>query len=403
MLRKLFAALAVLLVLAPFLLFGLAPSASALVGCATYVHGIDVSDAQGSINWSRVSSSGINFAYIKATEGTTFVASTGARNRAGATAAGIPFGSYDFARPSGGTSAQAEANYFVDHGGADGTLPPMLDLETVGGKNPNELGAWARTWLDVVRLRTGRTPIVYTGRYFPVNAAYLLPNAIWIAGYPAGYTPDPNPCNLGLPGNLPGTNWVVWQYTSSSHVAGIGGNVDQSVANPVWFAYVTGIHTAPAPSPTPGAASWPIYSVGSRGPGVAKVQQVVGAVPDGVYGPATAAAVARFQARLGITPDGVWGTSTQQASDRLFAFLLALANVHPVANVPAPTLPRPGASWGVAALQQDLNRLGAGLAVSGVYDWATGRAVINLQRVFALRTDGVYGPATAGALALAVR
>ncbi|HEX4589452.1 MAG TPA: GH25 family lysozyme, partial [Gemmataceae bacterium] len=42
--------------------------------------GIDVSDFQGSINWTSVKNSGISFAFIKATEGTTFTASTFATN-----------------------------------------------------------------------------------------------------------------------------------------------------------------------------------------------------------------------------------------------------------------------------------------------------------------------------------
>src|SRR5262245_46829549 len=58
----------------------LLPAATLLAGVvamvpnasAATVEGIDVSHWQGSINWSAVRASGIEFAYIKATEGTSF-------------------------------------------------------------------------------------------------------------------------------------------------------------------------------------------------------------------------------------------------------------------------------------------------------------------------------------------
>jgi lysozyme len=392
--------LAFLLVLAMSFVMAPTPaSATTTPGCSVFPHIIDVSDAQGYINWPAVPSSGIAGAYIKATEGTTYVASSGARNRLGAFSAGILHGSYDFARPSGGTSAQAEALFFVAHGGAEGTLPPMLDLETVGGLDPQALGAWARTWLDVVHYLTGRQPIVYTGGYFPVDASYLPPNSLWIAAYPAGYTENPDVCSQNqprTPGDLP---WMIWQYTSSSTVSGISGHVDQSIVNPLWFAYLTGIVSVPAPSGNPNDAPWSEFRIGSHGPGVVQIQQIVGASLDGVYGPATAAAVARFQVALGLSGDGIWGQSTQEASDRLFAFLAALPVVVPI---PDPTLPRPSSVWAVIVLQWDLNRLGADIAVTGQYDWMTAVKVRDLQRTFALSNDGIYGPRTAAVLRLAI-
>jgi GH25 family lysozyme M1 (1,4-beta-N-acetylmuramidase) len=379
--------------------FAPTPASAYTWGCETWVHGIDVSDAQGNIDWQAVPSSGVALAYVKATEGTTYVASSAARNRAGAAAAGIPFGSYDFARPSGGTSAQAEAWWFVAHGGAEGTLPPALDLEVTGGKTPGELGQWARTWLDAVTYLTGRTPIIYMGGYFAVDTAYVQAFTLWLPGYPFGSTPDPVPCNMPLPRNPAGMNWTIWQYSSSTHVAGISGDVDGSVAAPTWFRQQTGVVSTPAPTPNPTVdAPWQQYQLGSRGPGVVKVQQVVGAASDGVYGPATAAAVVRFQRALGLPADGVWGVSTQQAADRFFAWLAALPAARPVAVVPAPVLPRAHAAWAVLALQWDL-----GIRADGIYGPQTAGAVADLQRFWGLPVTGVYDQVTAGVLSLSIR
>jgi GH25 family lysozyme M1 (1,4-beta-N-acetylmuramidase) len=400
--RRLFAAPVVALIC---LTVFAVPAASAYTwGCETWVHGIDVSDAQGNIDWQSVPTSGVAFAYIKATEGTTFVAYTAARNRAGAAAAGVPFGSYDFARPSGGTSAQAEAWWFVAHGGAEGTLPPALDLEVTGGQSPQELGQWARTWLDSVHYLTGRTPIIYMGGYFAIDTGYVQQFRLWLPGYPAGYAPDPVPCNLPLPRNPVGMNWTIWQYSSSTHVAGISGDVDGSIAAPGWFRDETGVIAVPAPTPQPTVdASWQTYTVGSRGPGVVKIQQLVGATADGVYGPATAAAVARWQQMLRLPADGVWGRWTQIVTGQFLDYLAAVAAAPPVvqvtpAVVPTPTLPRAHAAWAVIALQWDL-----GIRADGIYGPQTAATVANLQRFWGLPVTGIYDQVTANALSLSIR
>src|SRR2546425_10946105 len=77
--------------------------------------GIDVSDYQGSINWTSVKNAGISFAWTKATEGTGAGQGYFTANEANAVAAGVPIGAYHYARydlNSGTPGATDKANYF---------------------------------------------------------------------------------------------------------------------------------------------------------------------------------------------------------------------------------------------------------------------------------------------------
>ena len=60
------------------------------------IHGIDVSNHQGDIDWQAVRASNVKFAYIKATEGGDHVDQRFAQNWAGAKAAGVKHGAYHF-------------------------------------------------------------------------------------------------------------------------------------------------------------------------------------------------------------------------------------------------------------------------------------------------------------------
>jgi GH25 family lysozyme M1 (1,4-beta-N-acetylmuramidase) len=127
---------------------GAVPSSAApaaVVADSSWLEGIDVSHWNGTIDWAKVASSGRRFAFMKATEGTTFRDPTYAENRQGAVAAGLVVTAYHFARPDlnpGG--AVAEANHFADVAGIGaGDIIPVLDLERDGGLSPAALIDWA--------------------------------------------------------------------------------------------------------------------------------------------------------------------------------------------------------------------------------------------------------------------
>ncbi|MEO5710732.1 MAG: GH25 family lysozyme [Nocardioidaceae bacterium] len=233
-----------------------------------FADGIDVSHWQGSINWSKVKASGKQFAFMKATESTTYTDTAFATNWAGAASVGIYRGAYHFARPSTASgSAVKQAEYFVSKVGSfqgAGTMPPVLDLEATGGLGVTALRTWTQTWLTRVEQLTGRVPILYFSPSFWEtnlgNSTAFTRYPLWIAHYT---TSGPR-----VPGGWP--TWTFWQRTSSGSVSGISGNVDMnnfngSTAQLAALAHTSGGSSAPVPpGPTvPGGESTSLTATAS--------------------------------------------------------------------------------------------------------------------------------------------
>lgn len=65
--------------------------------------------------------------------------------------------------------------------------------------------------------------------------------------------------------------------------------------------------------PTTPFTTWTTIRWGARGSNVESVQRIVGAYPDGIFGPKTHAAVQRYQSRNNLVPDGIVGPLTSRA------------------------------------------------------------------------------------------
>jgi lysozyme len=184
--------------------------------------GIDVSHYQGTVSWPEVFQAGIGFAFAKATDGLTWTDPQFAVNWPQMKAAGILRGAYHFFEPA--DDAVAQAHFFLQTVQlAPGDLPPALDVETAGSSS-TALWEGVEAWLQTVAAALGVQPFLYMDPVFadenqapPSLAAYPL----WIADYDVeGPT---------LPDGW--STWLLWQYSESGTVQGIGSPVDLDLVN----------------------------------------------------------------------------------------------------------------------------------------------------------------------------
>lgn len=190
----------------------------ALETTVTQTPGMDVSSHQGNVAWSTAFANGARFAYVKATEGTTYQNPNFAQQYNGSFNIGMIRGAYHFALPDRSSGA-TQGNFFVDHGGgwsADGkTLPPAIDLEynpygaSCYGKTQSGMVSWIRDIAATVKSRTGRDPVFYTSTSWWTlctgNNASFSANPLWVARYSTSV------------GTLP-ASWsfqTIWQFSDS--------------------------------------------------------------------------------------------------------------------------------------------------------------------------------------------
>ncbi|BAU86015.1 secreted hydrolase [Streptomyces laurentii] len=186
---------------------------------AVQTEGVDVSGHQGNVAWPTLWSSGVKWAYVKATEGTYYQNPYFAQQYNGSYNVGMIRGSYHFATPDTTTGA-AQADYFVNNGGGwskDGkTLPGALDIEwnpygdACYGKTQAAMVTWIRDFLARYKARTGRDAVIYTATSWWTQctgnyAGFAATNPLWVARYAT---------TVGtLPAGWP--YYTMWQYTST--------------------------------------------------------------------------------------------------------------------------------------------------------------------------------------------
>ena len=397
-LRRLIVALALLIGPVPLTTASAAAAPIDGSSCTQQVRAIDVSQ-WNQVDWPTVARSGISGAWIKSTQG-FWTSPTWGDQKAGAANAGLPWGGYSYLVPSGSDNAVADAQYFVQSGGASGSLTPMADIES-SQLDPQGTALWVAYWLAAVTaLDGGRRPLLYTGAYFDfsdeLSAVFSGNTALWISAYPAGYTPVSSNCFLPQPNTLGWPGWSIWQATSSAQISGVAAGVDLDFITPALWASMTGATVQP---PTTGVNTYPAatYGPGSSGSAVIKIQQLLQSVGlyrgqiDGVYGPGTQYGVALWQARLGFSAaqvDGIWGPGTQAATDNLFAYL----NAQPKSPAPTPAAPNAALLHFMAHCRTKiLHRSAMGPCVAFAQE-------LLQRRGYPLAADGHFGRKTAMAV-----
>ena len=183
--------------------------------------GVDVSHHNGRIRWDHVDPTEAAYAWVKISEGKTFKDPKRRQNLEGARKHGILVGGYHFGRPENNSPKEDVDNFLAGYGGSipDKDLIPVLDLEAGVKGDPDHNRQWSIEWLEEIHNRTGRTPMVYTAKWFvrgwmKGNVDGLDKYPLWICDYTTQRT-DPDWIGSWA-------EWVVWQWTSKGHVGGIG-------------------------------------------------------------------------------------------------------------------------------------------------------------------------------------
>jgi lysozyme len=219
------------------------------------IHGIDVSKYQGVIDWNAVASSGVKFAWIKATEGGDHLDERFQANWQGAKLAGVAHGAYHFMywcrKPI------EEATWFEENVPVEAdALPPVLDVEPTPDSRTcrrrlerDQAIADMKVVLDEMERHYGKRPIIYTNLEFY--------NAILAGGVFAEYPIWVRSTKHNPAMRYSDRDWQFWQYQANGAVPGIDGEVDRNAFygdQKQWQAFLKGpqpeaSETAAAPAP----------------------------------------------------------------------------------------------------------------------------------------------------------
>lgn len=181
------------------------------------VRGVDVSSYQGNIDWEILSSQDISFAFIKATEGSSFVDPHFEYNYTEAQKSDLRIGAYHFF--SFDSEGETQADHFITTvDKVENMLPPVVDFEFYGDKERNPPEAQStRDQLDMLLSKLeeyyGIKPIIYATEksYSMYLSEYYQAYDIWIRNV------------ISSPNISDNREWTFWQYTNREKLEGYDG------------------------------------------------------------------------------------------------------------------------------------------------------------------------------------
>ena len=187
---------------------------------------IDVSEHNGTIDWSAVKKAGVDGAIIRLGFGNTRTDYQLANNVSSCEKLGIPYGVYLYSYAYNTDSAEEEAVFtakVLSERGYEPSLPIFYDLEEwvwTGHTPPTTVSAYeaiVRRYCDVLKARGYGNVRVYSYRNYlntVLKSDYIWERAAWAAEY--------NPTLKFANPYFDGCQ--AWQYTSTGSVSGVTGN-----------------------------------------------------------------------------------------------------------------------------------------------------------------------------------
>ena len=184
-------------------------------------NGIDVSTWQGNIDWKKVESSGIDFAMIRASYGTSSVDNQFYNNMQNISGTNINAGTYHYCYALSVDEAEAEAKNFINTiRPYSFSYPVALDIEdsSIMSLGKSTITDIATRFCNVVQ-DAGYYVMIYSNLNWFSNylaLSQLSQFDIWLAQWAENHT---------FSGDL-----GMWQYSATGSVNGISGNVDLNIS-----------------------------------------------------------------------------------------------------------------------------------------------------------------------------
>lgn len=185
------------------------------------VQGIDVSNHQNEIDWSKMDRRSVRFAFIKATEGGDFKDKSFERNWEAAKEQGIVVGAYHFFTFC--KSGEEQARNFIESVPVeDNMLPPAIDLEYGGNckltKSREELLADIHVFVNIIEEHYSQRMVIYVLEdfYRDFLVGEFPDNYYWLRGVyrkPVEHSQD----------------WTFWQHSNRGRMSGVEGFIDLNV------------------------------------------------------------------------------------------------------------------------------------------------------------------------------
>lgn len=192
------------------------------------VRGVDVSIYQGDIDWNVLSNEGIDFAFMKATEGSGFVDENFKFNLENAMKTSLKIGAYHFFSFESPGETQGE-NFIENVPNHPELLPPVVDIEFYGDfiNNPpskEKTEEILNPLIEKLKNHYGKPPIIYAtyDSYDLYIKGSYKDCPIWIRDIIKKPTLSDN------------REWTFWQYSNREKLNGYAGVekfIDMNVFN----------------------------------------------------------------------------------------------------------------------------------------------------------------------------
>ena len=187
-------------------------------------NGVDMSHYNTNVDWPAIVAAGVQFVYIKVSDGIGTPDTAANQHAADAKANNMQIGYYHFCRPktrgetiedAGIAEAQDTANLLAELPPAD--LPLVLDLEAtvpVNVLSPDDYLSWVHSYIGA--LPAGTNVMIYTNKDYIDT---VIPASHDLGQYPlwlARYNQDCNNaiCPVGW------ADWKIWQFEGSGVLGG---------------------------------------------------------------------------------------------------------------------------------------------------------------------------------------